>query len=79
MQGATVAVPLSRDPTAEDCALVVQELVKHFLYMRNQIPGLFNDLYWQCKVRLKRLLSLTGHTHIYDGDVDDQWCDRKLL
>ena len=27
--------------------MVVQELVKHLLYMRNQIPGLFEDLEWQ--------------------------------
>lgn len=31
----------------EHCVGVVQELIKHLLYMRNQIPGLFEDLEWQ--------------------------------
>ncbi len=33
---------------------VVRELVKHLLYMRNQIPGLFEDLDWQVQARSKR-------------------------
>ena len=32
---------------SEHCVVVVQELIKHLLYMRNQIPGLFEDLEWQ--------------------------------
>lgn len=32
---------------SEHFVAVVQELMKHLLYMRNQIPGLFEDLEWQ--------------------------------
>lgn len=33
--------------TSDTCENLVRELVKHLLYMRNQIPGLFEDLDWQ--------------------------------
>lgn len=36
------------------CENLVCELVKHLLYMRNQIPGLFEDLDWQVQARSNR-------------------------
>lgn len=38
--------------TSAACQTLVYELVKHLLYMRNQIPGLFEDLDWQVQARL---------------------------
>lgn len=40
--------------TSDTCENLVRELVKHLLYMRNQIPGLFEDLDWQVQARSKR-------------------------
>ncbi len=39
--------------TSDTCENLVRELVKHLLYMRNQIPGLFEDLVWQVQARSK--------------------------
>ncbi|DBA88901.1 TPA: hypothetical protein ACH3X2_000142 [Trebouxia sp. C0005] len=36
--------------TSDVCQNLVREVVKHLLYMRNQIPGLFEDLDWQVQV-----------------------------
>ncbi|KAL3149701.1 hypothetical protein ABBQ38_013531 [Trebouxia sp. C0009 RCD-2024] len=36
---------------SEHCVVIVQELIKHLLYMRNQIPGLFEDLEWQIQAQ----------------------------
>lgn len=33
--------------SSTQCTTLVRELVKHLLYMRNQIPDLFEDLEWQ--------------------------------
>ncbi len=40
--------------TSDTCENLVRELVKHLLYMRNQIPGLYEDLDWQVQARSKR-------------------------
>ena len=40
--------------TSDTCENLVCELVKHLLYMRNQIPGLFEDLDWQVQARSNR-------------------------
>lgn len=40
--------------TSDMCENLVRELVKHLLYMRNQIPGLYEDLDWQVQARSKR-------------------------
>ena len=40
-----------------DCSgqqTLVWELIKHLLYMRNQIPGLYEDLEWQVQVRAEK-------------------------
>ena len=47
----SVPVPLNRPPSSTACAYLLCELIKHYLYMRSQIPGLFDDLYWQAEVR----------------------------
>lgn len=39
---------------SEHCVVIVQELIKHLLYMRNQIPGLFEDLEWQIQASYPR-------------------------
>lgn len=43
----SVEVKIRDQARSEHCVAVVQELIKHLLYMRNQIPGLFEDLEWQ--------------------------------
>ena len=43
---------------SEHCVAVVQELIKHLLYMRNQIPGLFEDLEWQIQASRARLAGI---------------------
>lgn len=38
-------------PVTPDCgAFVVKELFKHFLYMRSQLPQVFDQLLWQYQV-----------------------------
>lgn len=39
---------------SEHCVVLVQELIKHLLYMRNQIPGLYEDLEWQTQASYTR-------------------------
>lgn len=36
--------------TCEGFQMMAWELVKHLLYMRNQIPNLYEDLHWQVQV-----------------------------
>ena len=56
--------PLSR----EAGAFVLHEIVKHFLFMRSQLPGLFDDLWWQYEVRhLFRELYCDGYREIIQG------------
>jgi len=48
--------------TSDMCENLVRELVKHLLYMRNQIPGLFEDLDWQVQARSKRCSCLLSES-----------------
>ena len=51
--------------TSDTCENLVRELVKHLLYMRNQIPGLFEDLDWQVQARSKRCSCLLPESEEY--------------
>ena len=44
--GPALTIPLqaSQAPSCETTAALLQEFVKHFLFVRHQIPGLFCDL-----------------------------------
>ena len=52
----TLSVQLQLIPTPHACAVLAQELVKHYLYMRNQLPGLFDTLQSQMEVTWRSLL-----------------------
>ena len=43
--------------SAETGALLLHSLVKHFLYMRGQLPDLYDELCWQLQVRSFMLVS----------------------
>ena len=49
-----LSVQLQLIPSPHACAVLAQELVKHYLYMRNQLPGLFDTLQSQLEVQLKQ-------------------------
>ena len=40
----SVPLQVSLAPSHQATAALIQELVKHYLFVRNQIPGLFCDL-----------------------------------
>lgn len=47
---AEIAIPLNRTPSRGAWEICLQEIMKHYLYMRNQIPALYDDMYWQVNV-----------------------------
>ena len=56
----------------DTCQSLVRELLKHLLYMRNQIPGLFEALDWQIQAsyKLRRTLSYACYlTHLTDLQI----------
>ena len=46
-----VDVPNLGPVSAECGSIVLHELLKHYLYIRCQIPGVYDDLCWQLQVR----------------------------
>lgn len=48
-QASTVSLQLSQAPSSQATTALTQELIKHFLFVRNQIPGLFSDLEQQVR------------------------------
>lgn len=46
-------VPCAGGPLSPGtAAFVLRELVKYFLFMRGQLPGMFDELSWRLQVRL---------------------------
>lgn len=45
----TVSLKLLQKPSSQATTALTQELIKHFLFVRNQIPGLFSDLEQQVR------------------------------
>lgn len=48
-QALTVSLQLSQAPSSQATTALTHELIKHFLFVRNQIPGLFSDLEQQVR------------------------------